>query len=276
MEDIKTELLRVLAEGRFFQAALRIGAIRDSAFCSTPYELCIDKLIRIIRVGRRPKTATAWISRINRALFGRFGMDADKGRPRLVIDEPDRLFLDRIIDNRSGGPLPLTLFYWHLADSVGLQCECLSLSSYYLLKVINENGKEFYIDPFEGGKILLPQDFHRKFRSAFLRHPTTATNLFERISRTQLVARLIQQLKQVYVLKGNALFALRAVELLTALFPESPEFARDRGILYCEMEYFSKAADDLKYYLNNRPKADDLVEIKQLSRMLRGYREIVN
>jgi hypothetical protein len=42
------------------------------------------------------------------------------------------------------------------------------------------------------------------------------------------------------------------------------------------MEYFSKAMDDLKSYLEQRPQAEDVHEIKKLTQMLKGYREIVN
>ena len=87
---------------------------------------------------------------------------------------------------------------------------------------------------------------------------------------------MVQRLKHIYVLKGKAFEALRAVEFLTALFPQSPELTRDRGILYCEVEYFSKAMADLRYYLKQRPNAEDVREIKQLTSMLKGYQEIMN
>jgi regulator of sirC expression with transglutaminase-like and TPR domain len=108
------------------------------------------------------------------------------------------------------------------------------------------------------------------------RNRVMQSNLFEKIGINHLVGRLAQQLKHIYILKGSALQALRAVELLTGIYPQSPELNRDRGILYCEMEYFSKAMEDLKLYLQQRPNADDVAEIKKLTSMLRGYREIMN
>jgi hypothetical protein len=42
------------------------------------------------------------------------------------------------------------------------------------------------------------------------------------------------------------------------------------------MEYFTQAMKDLKSYLKARPTADDVNEIKKLTSMLKGYREIVN
>ena len=135
---------------------------------------------------------------------------------------------------------------------------------------------DFYVDPFEKGRFLNEEEFQRKFRTAMNRNRMLSTNLFEKVSAQQLVTRLVQQLKHVYILKSNAIEALRAVEMLTAIYPESPELTRDRGILYCEMEYFSKAMADLRFYLKKRPDADDVAEIKKLTKMLQGYREVMN
>ena len=162
-----------------------------------------------------------------------------------------------------------------MAEQVGLDYEILALPSYYLIRIKGIK-EEFYIDPFDGGKFLGPEDFQKKFRLAMNRNRILSTNIFERINGSQLIARLIQQLKHIYILKGNAIEALRAVELLTCIFPQSPELTRDRGILYCEMEYFSRAMIDLKDYLKSRPTADDVNEIKKLTTMLKGYREILN
>ena len=167
------------------------------------------------------------------------------------------------------------MIYAIMAEQVGIEYEVLALPSYYLIK-LRGIAEELYIDPFDAGKFLGQEDFQKKFRSAMNRNRILSTNLFERINAQQLVARLIQQLKHIYILKGNAAEALRAAEMLTCIFPESPELTRDRGILYCEMEYFTKAMKDLKSYLKARPTADDVNEIKKLTSMLSGYREIVN
>lgn len=277
MKNLKKELIQLLGRNEMLRAALLVGAIRDSAFNGAPYKASFDALVMSIKgIGTRRRVGPrTLVSRINSAVYERFGMAVGVGRPRLIIDDPDRFFIDRVIDKRGGSPMAMALFYWAVADQVGLSCECLALPSYYLLK-FEDRGCELFIDPFEGGRILSPDEFQRKFKLALARGGMVSTNIFERVTPSQLVARLIQQLKQIYVLKGNPLCALRAVELLMGLFPESPEFARDRGILYCEMEYFSKASEDLNYYLLKRSRADDIPEIRRLSKMLKGYREVVN
>jgi regulator of sirC expression with transglutaminase-like and TPR domain len=212
---------------------------------------------------------------INHVLFKECGIEGKTERSKQVIDDPNRLFVHEVLESKVASPIALVILYSLLAEQVGLSHEVLAMPSYFLLKV-KDVAQDFYIDPFDNGRFLNQDEFLRKFRTALQKNRMVSSNLFERVTHHHLVARLTQQLKQVFILKGNALQALRAVELLTALFPHSPELARDRGILYCEMEYFSKAVEDLRFYLKKRPEADDVGEIKKLTGMLKGYREVMN
>ena len=277
MDHLKKDLIQLLSRGNLLGAGLLVSAIRDNAFDANPYELCIERVVRTLESATKhiPQRPSTQAFRVNRLMFGKLGMAVGGGRPRLVIDDPDRFYLDRVIDNRSGSPMTMAILYWHMAKTLGLKCDCLAIPSYYLLRYL-DRGREVYIDPYDGGRTLSADEFHGKFKKAFTKIPHISTNVFEQVTPFQIIARLIQQLKQIYIFKNNPLSALRAVELLMGLFPESPEFARDRGILYCEMEYFSRAADDLKFYLAKRAHAEDTNEIKRLSLMLKGYREVVN
>jgi regulator of sirC expression with transglutaminase-like and TPR domain len=162
-----------------------------------------------------------------------------------------------------------------MLEQLGIHYEVYALPQYYYLKIPDITG-DFYLDPFDSGKLVKPEEFQKKFKSVLQKNRMISTNLFEKVTPQQLVGRLIQQIKHIFILKSDALLALRSVELLSALFPESPEITRDRGILYCEMEYFSKAMEDLRFYLKKRPNADDVQEIKKLTTMLKGYREVMN
>jgi regulator of sirC expression with transglutaminase-like and TPR domain len=212
---------------------------------------------------------------MNYVLFEYFGLPGKTDRYKQVIDDDSQYFLHNLLDKKIGGPLSYAVLYYILAQQVGLECEVLAFPSHYYIKV-KDSQMEFYVNPFERGKITNSAEFQRKFQSALQRNRLLHANLYEKVNPKQLIARLVQQLKHVYVLKSIPLKALRAVEVLTAMFPDSPELARDRGILYCEMEYFSKAAKDLRFYLRRRPKADDVREIRKLASMLKGYRETMN
>lgn len=277
MQEIKSELLELLRRDDLMHSALLVGRVQDAAFCDEMYiERIMELAARVWHKSARCKhDPVKKAENINAVLFDDYGMEGKSERYKQVIDDPFRYYLHSVLDKRIASPLALAIIYAILAEQMGLEFEVLALPSYYLLKV-KDDEHEFYIDPFDRGKFLTHEEFQKRFRSAMQKNRMLSANLFEKVNTTQLVARLVQQLKHIYILKGNGVEALRAVELLTAIFPESPELTRDRGILYCEMEYFSKAMEDLRFYLQERPNAEDVAEIKKLTTMLKGYREIVN
>jgi len=277
MQTIKTELLDLLRRNDLLRSSLLVGKIKDTSFQPDNYT---ERLLELAakawnRTSRAKHDPILKAEGINATLFEDFGLEGKTEKYKQVIDDPDRYYMHMLLDSKKGCPLSVATLYMILAEQVGLECECLALPSYYLLKV-KDVATDFYIDPFDKGRFVKPEEFHRKFRVALERNRMISSNLFEKVTSYQLVARIVQQLKHVYILKGDALTALRAVEVLSSLFPQSPEITRDRGILYCEMEYFSKAIEDLKFYLKQRPNAEDVAEIKKLTSMLRGYREIMN
>lgn len=276
MQSIKTELIGLLRRNDLLRASLIVGQIQDAAFNLKPYQdQILEMSARIWNLCGGKHDSLLKSEKISQVLFKEYGMEGKSDRYKQVIDDPNRFYLHTVLQKKIASPLSLTVLYCILADQVGLHYECLALPSYFLLKLVDDEG-EYYIDPFDHGKILTGEDFQKKFKSALQRNRMMSQSLFEKVSASQLVARLAQQLKHIYILKGSAVEALRAVELLTGIFPESPELTRDRGVLYCEMEYFSKAVNDLKFYLDNRPNAEDVSEIKKLAGMLKGYREVVN
>ncbi|MSP18088.1 MAG: tetratricopeptide repeat protein [Bdellovibrionales bacterium] len=277
MTEIKSELLALLRRHDLLRAALFAGHVQNPEFNDAPFvELVMEMAASIWHLSARSKyDPIKKAEAINRILYKEYGFEGKSEQHKQIVDDPDRYYLHRVLEKKIASPLTLTLLYSIMAEQVGLNYEVLALPSYYLIRIKGIK-EEFYIDPFDGGKFLGQEDFQKKFRLAMNRNRILSTNIFERINGSQLIARLIQQLKHIYILKGNAMEALRAVELLTCIFPQSPELTRDRGILYCEMEYFSRAMIDLKDYLKSRPTADDVNEIKKLTTMLKGYREILN
>ena len=277
MQTAKAALLDCLRNGKLLEASLLVGQVQDSAFSPSQPLGLLERSIETARIRCQgvKEDPLVTIEAINHVIFKVLGVEGKSEKYKQLIDDPNRYYLHLVLEKKVSSPLTLTVLYCIFAEGLGLSYECLALPSYYLIRVVSEGG-DFYVDAFDNGKVLSQEEFQKKFRSALHKSRMLSANLFERVSSSQLVSRLVQQLKHIYILKSQAVEALRAVEILTSLFPTNPEFTRDRGILYCEMEYFSKAIDDLKQYLELRPNAEDVNEIKKLTQMLKGYREIVN
>lgn len=276
MQTLKNELLQHLHRSDLLRATLILGKIADVHFREGPYlESVMEMAAQVwFRTNVRQDMILKAQS-INHVIFEASGIQGKSENYKRVFDNPSRFYLHELLNQKMGSPLIITILYVILADQVGLPCTCFSLPTQYVLKVDDVTGP-FYVCPFDRGKFLTQEEFQRKLRRCMARNTMLSTNLYEQVGHSQLVSRLVQRLKHIYVLKGKAFEALRAVEFLTALFPESPELKRDRGILYCEVEYFSKAMQDLKRYLKQCPNAEDVREIKKLTAMLKGHHEIIN
>jgi regulator of sirC expression with transglutaminase-like and TPR domain len=277
MQAIKSELLELLHRNDLLRSTLFLGKVQDANFCSDLYvERIMELAARVWHRSMRSKhDPVLKAENINYTLFKDLGLIGKSEKHKNNPEDANRFYLHTVLDRKLGSPLAITVLYTIIAEQVGLECECIALPASFLLKV-NDVAGCFYIDPYDSGKFLSQDEFQKKFQSVMRRSKLMSQSLYEKVNTFQLVARLIQHLKHIYILKNNSIEALRTVELLSALFPLSPEITRDRGILYCEMEYFSRAIADLKFYLQERPNAEDVQEIKKLTNMLRGYREIMN
>ncbi|MEZ4750723.1 MAG: tetratricopeptide repeat protein [Bdellovibrionota bacterium] len=277
MQKIKKEFMTYLRRDDLLQAALVLGKIEDPSYNHRPFINLVLALAAQVLESRRDihNDPILLAKRINTVLFEEFGLQGKSEDYKHVIDDANQYYLNYLLEKKKGGPLSYATLYTVLAQQVGLDCEVLAFPSHYFLRIRHEAG-EFFVNPFEKGKFLSGPEFQRKFKASLQRNRLLSAKLFEVLDTEQLVARIAQQLKHVYILKSSSLKALRAIEILSAIYPDSPELTRDRGILYCEMEYFSKAREDLRSYLKARPKAEDVREIKKLALMLRGYSETMN
>ncbi|MBY0372269.1 transglutaminase-like domain-containing protein [bacterium] len=273
----KDDLLTFLRRDDLMRASLVLGRIEDPRFnLNTSVDALLSIAARVWHLsGGMHEDSIVMVHTINKVLYDELGLQVSADRSKRVMDDPKRYLLHEVLDRKVGSPLTMAILYSILCEQVGVPHECIAIPGNFLIRIL-DSVDDFYVDPFDQGRLMNATEFQKKFRSTLQRNRMMQTNLFEKAGGEQLVSRLAHQLKQTYVLKGKALEALQTVEILTALHPESPELARDRGILYCEMEYFSKAMDDLKSYLKKRPQADDVADIKKLTTMLKGYREIVN
>lgn len=277
METIKTDLRESLRRNDLLQAAFLVSKVAELNFDSQKYIDCFAEYVTSIkrRIKDPNKDPIETVRAINQCIFDEMGLSGKTLKYKKVIDDADQFFFHKMFDEKAGAPICYSILFLLLAKEMGLNSECLAFPTKFMIRMEHETS-EFYVDPFEGGKILSENEFQHHFQAAMQRNRLLSTKLYEVMGISKLIGRLVQQLKHVYILKNDALRALRCIEMLTVIFPDSPELTRDRGILYCEMEYFSKAKTDLQKYLVARPNADDTKEIRKLTKMLSGYRETMN
>ena len=194
-----------------------------------------------------------------------------KGNREAYYD-PRNSFLNDVLDRGLGIPLTLGMVLLEIGWRLDLPVEGVNFPGHFLVRY---RGDEFglLVDPFDGGKIrfedqaqeLLDQVYGGVVRvqDAYLRTST----------KREMLARMLTNLKSLYVKVGDHHRALAAVERLLMITPTAPAESRTRGVLLARMGRHEEAATQLEAYLRVSPAATDAGRVEKMLRELRAGRE---
>jgi len=184
--------------------------------------------------------------------------------------DPRNSYLNEVLDRRTGIPITLSIVYLEVGRRVGLRLQGVSFPGHFLVKLRVRRG-QLVLDPFFGGE---PQSVSAlRSRLAQLMPQARAgeidlETLLEAASSRQIVARVLRNLKAIYLQAENYTRALAVMNRMLLVVPESAEELRDRGLVYAKLECFRAALADLKNYARRRPDAPDLADVRgQIERL---------
>jgi len=80
--------------------------------------------------------------------------------------------------------------------------------------------------------------------------------------KKQILARMLRNLKAIYVEREDHERALSAMDWIVSLLPDDAAEVRERGLFYMRLEGFRAALADLERYLTLAPTAEDAREIR--------------
>ncbi len=205
------------------------------------------------------------IQTINRYLYDELqfaGNDVDYYDPR-------NSFLNQVIDRRTGIPISLSLVYLEVAKRIDFPMVGIGMPGHFLIKPDFADAAIF-VDAFNGGEILFPEDCQDRISQIYGQVMELPPTFLAPVSPRQLLARMLGNLKAIYLQQGDAVRVLRAVERILLLFPDALGERRDRGILYYQLGRLAEARSDLAMYLTNAPDAPDAIRIRELLDRLDG------
>jgi regulator of sirC expression with transglutaminase-like and TPR domain len=128
---------------------------------------------------------------INRYLVEELGFH---GCRQEVYYDPENSFMNRVLDRRIGIPISLSVVYLLVAQRLRLPFHGVGFPTHFLIKYQSES-EEFFIDPFEGGRILSRGDCMRFLDEiGMLYRP----EFLEPISNIMTVTRMMNNLAQIY------------------------------------------------------------------------------
>jgi regulator of sirC expression with transglutaminase-like and TPR domain len=177
--------------------------------------------------------------------------------------DPRNSYLNEVMERRTGIPITLSIVYLEIGKRIGLNLKGISFPGHFLVKLSVKRG-ELVLDPFTGGEAQSETDLRQRLAQVLPSGDAGRANLeryLEPATPRQIVARVLRNLKNVYMQTRKLESALAVMHRMLLVLPESPEELRDRGLLYQQLECFRPALSDLQNYLRRRPEASDAPEI---------------
>jgi regulator of sirC expression with transglutaminase-like and TPR domain len=178
-------------------------------------------------------------------------------------------FLNEVLERRTGIPITLSVLYMEVAQRVGLPLLGVGFPGHFLVKYLDES-QEIVIDPFDGGDIKSSDSLQRLLTGLYGDTVAFAPRFLEPVTKKQILRRMLNNLKFIYLRQRDLLKALAALDRMMIAEPNVPEDLRERGSVYLALEYFPQAAADFTNYLRLAPDAPDASQIRdQLVEMAR-------
>lgn len=208
------------------------------------------------------KNPTYLISMLNEHLFHNLDFHKDD----VDYYNPKNNFLNQVIDKRSGIPITLSILYAEIAKFIGLRLYIVGFPSHVLVKY----DEEIILDPFCDGKLLNIDDLQGILDANFGGQLEFQPRYLDAVTPTQILIRLARNLKNSYTQSFVYDKALRCVNMILAIEPESPDDIRDKGILEDRLQHPEIALRYLNRYLQIHPNAEDVDFILELIKSIKA------
>lgn len=240
-----------LAEGALWIAACEYPELAVAGYLEQLQEMA-DRL----RVRLRPDMpATEKLFALNRYLFNELGFSGDSEN----FYDPRNSYLNDVIERRLGIPITLAVVYIEVGRRVGIGLHGVSFPGHFLVKCALRDGVVI-LDPYSHGVSLSVDELQQRLRAAGNTadvDDAVLAHLLSAASHKEILARMLRNLKHIYVKQGDWLRALSSSERLLALSPDAGDEYRDRGSIYLKLECFRAALGDFNSYLRHCPGAAD-------------------
>lgn len=183
--------------------------------------------------------------------------------------DPRNSFFNDVIDRRLGIPITLALVYLEVARRIDFPMVGVGMPGHFLIRP-DIPDIEIFVDAFNGGEIIFAQDCEERLSQLYQQPVTLQAEFLAVVSHRQFLARMLTNLKFIYIKQQDLEKTLGAIERILLLFPGLTVELRDRGLIYYQLGYYPQAVDDLQNYLAKVPDAEDASVIRQLLTKLRN------
>ena len=194
----------------------------------------------------------AIIGALNAYLFDELGF---RGNAEQYFD-PRNSFLNDVLDRRLGIPITLCAIYMELGRRIGFPFCGVGLPGHFVVKC-PEPYSEIFVDPFNRGAIISADDCAQRVAQVSNGQVQFQEHFLSGVTKKQILARILNNLKGIYLSDQQYTRALVIVQFLLTLSPWALPEIRDRGMIRSYLRDYAGGLHDLQTYIQYSPSADD-------------------
>ena len=181
--------------------------------------------------------------------------------------DPRNSFLNEVLSRRLGIPITLSLVCIEVGKRLDIPLLGVSMPGHFLLK--HQQEEDLFIDPFYKGILLSEEECAQRLQQVTQANIPWESRFLAPVSNRDFVARILRNLKNIYVQRQDHNHAIMTIDRLIVLQPEDTQERRDRGVVRYNLGQHEEALGDLTGYLDSDPESGDVEDVERLVRHLR-------
>ena len=176
--------------------------------------------------------------------------------------DPRNSYLNEVLARRMGIPISLSLVCIEVGKRLGVPLEGVGMPGHFLLRHRDEPG--IFIDPFHRGILLSEEECAQLLRDATRSNVQWDQSYLTTVSNRELIARILRNLKGIYLNQRDHQRALNIAGIAVSLQPNIIGERRDRGLIHYQLGNHRAALEDLRIYLAASPPGVDMSDVQRL------------
>ena len=157
--------------------------------------------------------------------------------------DPRNSFLNDVIERRLGIPITLSLLYLEVGKRLGVPLLGIGMPGHFIVRHRDEF--DVFVDPFHGGILLSEDECAERLKQVTQGSLAWNPEFLEPVSSREFIARMLRNLKVVYLQRRNYERVLATIDRVIALQPEAAVEFRDRGVVNYRLGNYEDALEDL-------------------------------
>jgi regulator of sirC expression with transglutaminase-like and TPR domain len=252
-------------------AALLIAAEEETRIDISRYLALLDEMGEVARV-RLAQSASVAVEALNEFIFEEMGFAGDQ----LDYYDPRNSFLNHVIDRRTGIPITLSVIYMEVGRRAGLRVEGVGMPRHFIVRVRETDSAEgTLVDPFHA-KTLDLKDCQDRLDAIYDGQVMLTQEHLRASTRREILARMLTNLKMIYVQAKLYRQALAVVERLQLVTPGEVGEHRDAAALLMQLDRIPEAIAETETYLRRAPRATDADEVRERLHLLQRQQAMRN